>query len=180
MLTATHIRIGNYIYHRLKNEYGLYLSKKSLIYGSVKPDFMKNKVPHYIDKSINYIEKEIEILLSQSMDKKEFSRRLGMIIHYISDYFCRAHNTSYYKNNIIAHLKYERRLSKEMTMKNIKAIKNNEIKFDVVKEFIINFNEEYMKHKSLKRDNEYTVTAINSICSYIAEKLTIKLEKKVA
>lgn len=182
MLTGTHIKLAKYIYHIFKEQYGINLSKKNLIYGSIKPDFMKNKVPHYIDKSIDYMDTEIERLIfdASNIGIKSFSRRLGMIMHYISDYFCRAHNTSYYRNNMMEHLRYEKRLAKKMTMKKIKMNIENEIKIDTVKEFIMKLNKEYMKQKSLERDREYTVKAINILSKYIVEEIIMLRNLKVA
>lgn len=182
MLTGTHIKLAKYIYHVFKEEYGIILNKKNLIYGSIKPDFMKNKVPHYIDKSIDYIYDEIENLINNSsmIGKREFSRRLGMIMHYISDYFCRAHNTEYYRKNIVAHLKYEKRLAKEMSSKKIKKNMMYDIEFDTFKKFIVDLNKEYMKQKSLERDRIYTIKAINSVCGYIAKKVMARIDANVA
>lgn len=182
MLTGTHVKFANYIYRILKKQYGIRLNKKNLIYGSIKPDFVKNKVPHYIDKSIDFIYEEIERLISDSnnIGVKEFSRRLGMIMHYISDYFCRAHNTKYYRKNLIPHLKYEKRLAKIMKdMKSIKLIRF-EMYFGSIKESIIELNKEYMQKRSLEQDREYTIRAINYVCNYIAEKIEEKRRVKVA
>lgn len=182
MLTGTHIKIANYIYNIFKQQYGICLNKKNLIYGSIKPDFAKNKVPHYIDQSIDYIDDEIEALIKDFniISKKVFSRRLGMIMHYISDYFCRAHNTNYYRKNLMAHLKYEKRLAKTMKMKDIKINKYCEIYWEKFKDSIVELNKEYMKEKSLIRDKEYTFRAINGACDYIAKKCDKKVGKKVA
>lgn len=182
MLTGTHIKLANYIYRILKKKYGIHLNKKNLIYGSVKPDFVKNKVPHYIDKSIDFIDQEIERLIYDSNDigVKEFSRRLGMIMHYISDYFCRAHNTEYYRQNLIPHLKYEKRLAK--IMKDIKFVKtiNYEKYLGSIKNYIIELNKEYMKKRSLEQDREYTISAIHYVCDYIAERIEENRRIKVA
>jgi len=182
MLTGTHIKIANHIYHIFKKEYGIRLNKRNLIYGSIKPDFTKNKVPHYIDKSIDFIDKEIEKLIfdSDKIGVKLLSRRLGMIMHYISDYFCRAHNTSYYRNNLMAHLKYEKRLAKEMTSKKIRKSMIYNGDYKTIKEFIVNLNKEYMQKKSLERDNEYTVKAINTVSKYIVEEIITRNNLNVA
>lgn len=172
MLTMTHIKLANYIYYIFKQQYGIRLNKKNLIYGSIKPDFMKNKVPHYIDKSIDYIDKEIESLIDDSnkISIKVFSRRLGMIMHYISDYFCRAHNTEYYRKNLVAHLKYEKRLARKMQLRKMKKVIESNSRIECIKNYIVDLNKDYMKGKSLERDNEYTIKAINCVCRYIVEK----------
>jgi len=182
MLTGTHIKLANYIHYIFKKKYGIRLNKKHLIYGSIKPDFTKNKVPHYIDKSIDYIDKEIEKIINDnnSENKKAFSRRLGMIMHYISDYFCRAHNTDYYRKNLVAHLKYEKRLAKAIKMKDIKKKRYHEMNFGKIKELVVELNKEYMKEKSLIRDKEYTIRAINGVCGYIAQNILNMENEKVA
>ena len=128
----------------------------------------------------NYKTQAIKYVFSKAYNKykKEFSRKLGMIMHYISDYFCRAHNTEYYRKNIVAHLKYEKRLAK--VMKKIKediVFERNSIS---LKEYIIGLNKEYVKQKSLQRDKEYTIKAINYVCGYVAEKILKKSNIKVA
>jgi hypothetical protein len=102
----------------------------------MKPDLPLNKIrlPHYKTDSFQDICKMINILsiADHSLgDKKKlfiFSLNLGIILHYIADFFCEAHNFQPY-NHLSKHLNYERILSRRF-----ENIKTSDLK-NMVKRF---------------------------------------------
>ncbi|MCX7921421.1 MAG: zinc dependent phospholipase C family protein [Clostridia bacterium] len=118
MLSATHKLIAKRVYEALKNELNVCVDLKSLCYGSIAPDIYPSMMilPHSKEGSLEFLHKNIEWLMEQPIpenkrDMKNFSFRLGIIVHFISDYFCSAHNEAKY-NNLINHFIYERALKK--------------------------------------------------------------------
>ncbi|MFZ5967996.1 MAG: zinc dependent phospholipase C family protein [Bacillota bacterium] len=115
LLIQSHKIIAEHIYENVRDHLNINLDKRFLIYGSIKPDIVPRlfKIPHYHEDSIHFIEDEIYKLASAPFiyDKeyiKHFSIQLGVITHFIADYFCLAHNDKeIYRDNIWAHLKYE-------------------------------------------------------------------------
>jgi len=67
--------------------------------GCVKPDFDFTyfNVPHYKDKSLEFVLQILNKLTSAPLPRegqalKQYSLQLGVAMHFISDYFCYAHN----------------------------------------------------------------------------------------
>lgn len=117
MLCATHRLIAKNVYEVLRSELNITLNYKSLLDGSVAPDSnpLMLVIPHYKNnQSLGFVSRYVDKLLCMQVDEntqvgKDFSFKLGVVIHYISDYFCRAHNDIKYLNPI-AHYFYEKRL----------------------------------------------------------------------
>lgn len=128
MRPKTHTLIAGFIYQMVKQNNGFNLNYESFKYGSIKPDLMPKpfKIAHYKNKSfahtINKIEKiQKQFILEQDKDLKLFSVNLGVIIHYIADYFCRAHNDCRY-NFFPAHIIYENKLCREFSKINLNEV----------------------------------------------------------
>lgn len=123
MLSSAHGYISTKIYNYLKDTNGIELNKKSLILGSIEPDFVPSLIfiPHYYPGSIDFIIKEIHnISQIKFINEKNFidsySKRLGIVIHYICDYFCYAHNNYVLEHNLIKHFLYEVNVNKNINM----------------------------------------------------------------
>ena len=99
MLMNTHILIAQNILRDVDVDFKI--SDKNFIYGNVKPDMVsKYKLKkHYLDESFDMIVNKIKKLASLSMyDFKKkfsvsrFSQELGVICHFICDFFCIPHS----------------------------------------------------------------------------------------
>lgn len=86
--------------------------KKSFYIGSILPDCIPSFITrrHCIEDTLNILEKEItKITEGYDIEKglsRYFCRHLGVITHYVADYFTFPHN-SIYPGNIKDHCKYE-------------------------------------------------------------------------
>lgn len=116
MLWLAHRKIGKTIYQVVAEETSLHLDLRSLVYGCIKPDLMHFLItlPHYMDKSIPHILTMIENLHTQAFpmndkERRHFSIRLGVVLHYLTDYYCQAHNHQRYQSKL-AHFIYELRM----------------------------------------------------------------------
>lgn len=116
MWIRTHSYMAKCIYNYIKERYQLNLRLDILEYGSVKPDlhWKYNNISHYYDDGYGFWLEEVGQLLKNSKYRsiKEFSDKLGVILHFTADFFCYAHNTKELKENTWAHLVYEMRLNK--------------------------------------------------------------------
>lgn len=116
MFAATHKLIARKVYEMTASEYGFLMDYKSLLYGSVAPDLHPSMLvmDHDMEGSFELVKNHIEWLKSCSLpvtkrEKKVFSFRLGIVIHFVTDYFCQAHNEKRYKNMLL-HFVYEHKL----------------------------------------------------------------------
>lgn len=118
MLPQTHKIISEHVYNNVKDILSVDLNKLSLIYGSIKPDIAYNlvKLVHFKPQSFNFICNEINKLSNYRFEPnrefiKFFSNRIGIVTHFISDFFCVPHNNRItYENNFIDHIRYEHQL----------------------------------------------------------------------
>lgn len=157
--TFSHVIIGKIIYDYLKDNYGIYLDKKSFIKGNYYPDFSASiiKRPHYIKDTLDYVHDKIEKLANTNLNSayidKAYSKKIGIICHYYSDYFCFAHSSNF-KEKTKAHISYERKLHKYLVVKqnNIKKIisrskKDINIDINKIKMKINKYQEDYLNSK---------------------------------
>jgi hypothetical protein len=88
------------------------LDMKAFKNGCMIPDMRSEyKIfPHYKNQSFDYLQTLIRNLIENKDDcDKNLSTQLGIISHYIVDYFCQVHNYPV-KANIVFHLLYETKL----------------------------------------------------------------------
>ena len=162
MNTLSHIDLGNVIHEYLKTNQKIFLNKTSFIYGNVKPDLLPQLfiVPHLKESLFNFIKEELAHLSDICIENTEkidaaYSERLGVVCHYISDFFCRVHNPEE-KINLLNHVQYEMKLSKYIKNRRQIIEKINfslsTPKFHTLHELIMrieSMNEEYLKSSKI-------------------------------
>jgi len=117
MTYQTHAYLGAEIFPVICETWGITLSRKRLIAGSIKPDrnslFFRH--PHFWKHSHRFIEKKIRKLAHATLvagkKNKKFSEELGIVLHYTADFFTSAHNMK--PNKIREHLAFEERLHRD-------------------------------------------------------------------
>ena len=132
MFSATHKMIADIVYAHIEKELGVKLDHKAFRRGSIAPDIrLSMRMIKHTRKGSYELVKKIGndlILLDTPVSKAEmkmFSYKLGIIIHFLCDYFCTPHNDEKYKN-LVKHLRYENKLRKfafEPVSWNIPALK---------------------------------------------------------
>lgn len=111
MRKKSHLSVAKYLLNSCGMEY-LNDYKKSFYIGSILPDCIPSFITrrHCIEDTLNILEKEItKITEGYDIEKglsRYFCRHLGVITHYVADYFTFPHN-SIYPGNIKDHCKYE-------------------------------------------------------------------------
>jgi len=104
MRLEIHYRIGKKVCGELQ-ELGLQVNEKLFHFGNFYPDLIHSYLwcKHEYQHSREYIHKKIEMLKKQPIF---FSFHLGVLTHYICDYFCYPHSGVYDKN-LFHHIMYE-------------------------------------------------------------------------
>lgn len=155
---------------------------KNLIYGSIKPDIPLHfkGLKHFKPQSYEYITDEIyrlgKLSLCNNTEQiKLLSKQIGIVTHYIADYFCVPHNDrATYKNNFLNHLAYESNLHKLYKTYNNK-IDVPKSYFNIenttshpIKSLVDTLHGTYsLKNESLKNDLESSIEAVVIVGLYI-------------
>lgn len=196
MLVNSHSLIGKTIHKYVKDNLGFNLSAADLKYGCIKPDFHPKliAISHYKSKSFDTIAQMIISLQNSklplsSKDVSHFSTELGVILHYIADYFCYAHNN---KNidKLPAHLFYEINLDRELKkyLSSTSGLLNEKFPLEAcgaienpLVAFIEERHKEYMKeHPSPLNDVIYGLQACCTTASGIVGAVILSAKREAA
>jgi len=173
MYSATHKMIAAIVHGHIQDELGVSLDLKAFKSGSIAPDIRLSMrtIKHNRKGSYDLVRSIGNGLIdndysTEEISMKEFSYKLGIIIHFVCDYFCTPHNNEKYKN-IVKHLTYEKRLESFAFKKadwNIpslnEAIVNNLWKVSSFEEVIMDKSKEYYETSktSFSNDMEFAIT----------------------
>ena len=184
MLYSTHLFFSKIIYENMLCGNCVKIKKVSFKYGNIKPDLMLNfkEIPHNYASSANYIVSQINFLIGETKSlkellSKEFAVKLGIIDHYVADFFCMPHNKNLIKKNIIAHYIYERKI--DAICKQIKICKLKEyiytngivLRTDICISDFINSRYDNYKKKSFSAINDvlFAIQTCISVNNYVIE-----------
>lgn len=196
ILTETHKLIGTKVYEHINNSYGIELNYDKLVWGSTAPDILpKYKLyRHYYENSIDYIILRIAKLIiinrfldftnCNYIDLKSFSRDIGIISHYLSDFTCLAHADRWtFLKSLIKHVKYENELNEysknhvfEMGVIKTEDIEIDENLFNMlpkIKHYIESVVNEYLEDESFDRDLNYALNINFKIFEFIIESILV-------
>lgn len=162
--------IAKHINKVIQKNFNITINFNGLRYGSIKPDIDPRmiSIPHYKNDSFDIIIEMIASLQKYNLpvyDKKLkiFSVKLGVINHYLTDFFCFPHNDAK-ACRFVPHLLYENRLAQEFYKFDLNEICNDTIssikKFPNmnIKQYIELRHIEYMNSKpSINKDVFYSV-----------------------
>jgi hypothetical protein len=168
----THIMMSDVLYRRLARK--MFLDRKAFLYGNIKPDLSPQclRNPHILDNYLFIVHHDSNRLISEKSSEKEFSADLGVICHYICDFFCYCHLDHTLYHRFFFHFIYEIRLHVAMCsllMKNEIRLKRGEKKHESnLASMVVEMRKEYMtKQKTLRRDIEYALLTSILACETI-------------
>ena len=105
-----HITMGRYLYSYFKKNLNLELDKATFVRWNCLPDIAPSllKLSHFKKDIYDLVMEKAEYLVQEGeyMGSREFSKQLGILCHFMSDFFCYAH-AEYFEGSKIEHLKYE-------------------------------------------------------------------------
>lgn len=167
MFPNTHIYIADRVLDQIKGD-NINLNKQAFRTGSILPDFSPYHkcVKHYKDKSFTFVDKSIA-RLEDSKDINDLSLRLGIISHYLADYFCYPHfnNMTFTSKDILCHIKYERELNKYIEKFDNKFTKEYEFKNFI--QLIDASTNEYKNNKVFEEDLESSLMVIINLITNV-------------
>lgn len=185
----THKVVGENII-KYANSKSIYLINNSrFIWGNIKPDcvpkytFMK----HYFDESIDMVIGKITYLSSLTLEDVyykmtigKFSEELGVICHFLCDYFCAPH---YYRwefkstSAVKHHMMYEKKLAKIAKQFKPTGIINTNIKSEDIKDFILQLQKQYDGIVNYNKDLTFSYYVCDSIVNMILNNIFINNRK---
>ncbi len=161
--------------------------KGSFYLGSILPDcvpsFLVRK--HTMEDSFQILEKEVQKMISHFDPEKGlnryFCRRLGVITHYISDYFTFPHN-AHYPGKLKDHCIYEEALKKSLRsyVRSPEAVRkrlgDRVHTPEEILAFVQKMHEIYARAESVvKRDCEFII----SLCHTVVDAILLFIEKQM-
>ena len=208
-MSLTHIAYARQIEEHIALKYGVNLKHYSLIYGSIKPDasiLFGGKAPHYINISLDMICDSANILIKTTdslnqLETRAFSRELGVIMHYVTDYFCRVHNdiNGIKHSENFRHIVYEQRFHKNLEVYELEMLReknlNNEndaikrMNNTSMKMYLMYKHNKYMKeagklffYNNIERkriiDMQYSFCTSIEVASYIVNKCLMRINNR--
>ena len=113
MISSTHILVAKKVCKIVEENLDIKINRRWFLYGSIKPDITTKKCPaeHYKEKGEYFVISEINDISQNGIIEgkvlsKELSMRLGVLCHYLSDFFCKAHSKEF-NNRSVKHVVYE-------------------------------------------------------------------------
>lgn len=110
MYKYAHIIVSDMMLSDIQSKLDWKINRKAYLFGSIAPDINIAFPTHTFKHTINRVRKRIMHMEIRNNTKRNIikSFNLGIVVHYICDYFCYAHNINYHK---IQHMHYEKHLN---------------------------------------------------------------------
>ncbi|WP_101697970.1 zinc dependent phospholipase C family protein [Clostridium minihomine] len=112
MNSPNHVLIGLIVYGYVRDKYGVHLDKASFLKGNTSPDHSLSFLrPHRMRYCRELMRRKIARMCRSEWedDNRRLSKRLGVLCHYYSDFFCLAHNPEF-DGSLSEHIQYEQDL----------------------------------------------------------------------
>ncbi|GAA0078177.1 zinc dependent phospholipase C family protein [Clostridium sp. CTA-5] len=179
MMINTHKIIGQNILTYANSKSVYLINDYRFIWGNIKPDCASKYklMKHYFDESIDVMVDKIIKLASLSLGDiyykisiGKFSEEIGVVCHFLCDYFCAPHYYRWeFKNTIQVknHMVYEKDLGKIAKEFKPTGIITSNVTVDNVKEFILDLQEQYKGSLDYKNDLTYSYYVCDSIVNMI-------------
>lgn len=190
----THKSLAIFFIENVELDKKFLINDKHFVWGNLKPDTMsKYKFKkHYFDESFNMIVNKIKFLSSLTLDDifiryslGKFNQELGVICHFLCDYFCVPHYQRWeFKSPgaVKDHVLYENDLNKFAKSYNVRKEVNTSLTFDDIRGYIYNLQNEYDGIVSYKKDLQYASHICNTIINLILNEVMLnqKLKENIA
>lgn len=119
MDSMSHTTVASHLLSYLEKEDGVTFDKKAFFYGNLKPDlsgeYLNRQTRHYPSLLFDDVMQRIRDFVAEfhigAINGAKLSEELGVICHYITDFFTFPHNDDIYQHGLFAHYVYEKRTS---------------------------------------------------------------------
>ncbi|WZL74707.1 zinc dependent phospholipase C family protein [Clostridiaceae bacterium 35-E11] len=190
MLVNTHRLIGQKVHENVQKLLNIRLNKNNFIYGNMKPDlvYRLSSKSHCMKDSLYFVIDEMNRLLStDKMNIEQFSIDLGVINHFLSDFFSSPHYHQGEKfNGIIRHMNYEYKLHKifkkleRYNLLNLSILKIESFTKSTILETILYLEDTYKKQNVNIENDIYYALRVSTLASiYILEKSSVLHDNKM-
>lgn len=185
MLMNTHKILAKDFMYNIDSRKKSLINENHFIWGNIKPDCVpKYKLKkHYMDESLDMIIEKIQFLASLSIEdiyknysENKFSQELGVICHFLCDFFCVPHNKRWeFKsaNAMKEHVIYEKDLSKVAKEFKIRKDIETNINSKQIRSYIFNLQEEYERTIDYNNDLNFSYYICQSVINMILEEVII-------
>lgn len=112
MNSPNHVLIGLVVYEYVAEKYGVRLDRASFLKGNTSPDHSLSFLrPHRMRYCKDMVKRKIgrTCRLEWRDENRQLSKRLGVLCHYYSDFFCLAHSSEF-SGTLSEHIQYEQDL----------------------------------------------------------------------
>lgn len=183
MLMNTHKDLAVDFLVNIDGEKSCLVKENHFIWGNIKPDCAsKYKLKkHYMDESFEMIVRKIHFLSSLTLEElyttysiNKFSQELGVICHFLCDYFCVPHHNRWeFKTAMKDHVIYEKNLAK--VAKGYIVKKDFDVNENIrnIERFIMTMQKEYSKKMDYKNDLDYASLVCQRVIDMILSQVLI-------
>lgn len=161
--------------------------ERAFCVGSVLPDCMPSFITkrHRIADTYDVFNRELQKVNQHSKIDTYLCLHLGIIIHYVADYFTFPHN-DIFTGSLAAHCFWERRQQEEIGRRFRQAQKGSYISVNSLRNMVDREHDEYLKHTmSIQNDCDFIVKLCQSVtlsvlrCKEISQKNSSKNSESV-
>ncbi|MDO4287130.1 MAG: zinc dependent phospholipase C family protein [Eubacteriales bacterium] len=117
MDSVSHTTVAHYLLDYVEKTDGVSFDRKAFCFGNLKPDLKGEYLTkrHYPSLMFDEVMQRIRDFIQRfhicEMNGAKLSEELGVICHYITDFFSFPHNDDIYHGNLMAHYIYEKQTS---------------------------------------------------------------------
>lgn len=181
LIHGSHLEIGLNIWDILSEDDKELINEKSFLLGNVLPDIHPTYrvKKHRTQQFEGRVNKKVEFLcrlnyshIYNDISVKRFSRELGIICHFLSDFFCMPHSKWGVKESFnLKHMKYEKVLHKHFekaeTLEDVYNIEDNE----EYRKFLARCLRNHKIRNTFENDVYYSMYVSNSVIKYILRRI---------
>ena len=179
MNIRSHIMMGNLLYDCLLKTSNVPLKRSLFVFGNIRPDIYPGiwADGHTKDNFLGFVKSEFEQISKINLARSEedalsYSLRLGVLCHYMTDFFCYPHNADFGKG-IVAHYIYEKKLCHYLHKRSDMLRKTNVFKTEYgfinaqeMAEQIEHMHKDYMENRTYwGYDISYAVEICLNVCA---------------
>lgn len=182
MFIPTHRIIAHHIFQQVRRNLNISLNPHMFSYGNMKPDVapkLKAK-KHYMEPTFDFVLDEIMQLINDGVSENplsisKFSVRLGVICHFLCDFFCLPHHDrGYFSDKLMEHMIYEKKLHEKFV--NFSGLDRIRLPYVTgvtkveIKKAILELHEEYVSSpRGYETDMKCSVNVASGVGIWIIE-----------